>query len=491
MDEQYDRGSEGIETLQLYGSGSASVDEVKQAAAQGLSGPATSLPYLDKIQQSFGPEHDLSGVQAHIGGQAEQASRAMNARAYATGNAVAFRERPDLRLAAHEAAHIVQQRAGVSLSQGVGQRGDPYERMADAVADRVAAGQSVASLLPQAGESAGSAVQRYMEPADDSPWRIADDGTMAVMQDGSAGGQTLLATAERVSEANGALENAGKKGSFIRLESDGKKYEFEGKTLENVKPVYHDATEDESFNAEMAQANKPGAPDATGDTSDKFAMYADCGRSSRSVMGSTGEAPKAQVLLGGQVVDTGRAYNPGAWTDATYLEGMRAFLKPENKAYMKVGVHYRRRGGFIQPNDGKQAKAQWGALNDRGKDAFAKSLGINQYANPEIGGGYTMATGYDLPGFSEAGNKVWNFHWAGVVMKAGTDNVTLENYAVGFPRTGDAKKDEENRKRAYDWTNKDWLFQMYGVRFKGQSFHEQHLATGTHGSQATSFAVNI
>jgi hypothetical protein len=491
MDEHFERGGDDIETVQLYGSGGASTEQVKQSARQGLHGSGTSLPYLERIQQAFGPAHDLSDVQAHIGGPAAEASRSMNARAYATGNAVAFRDRPDLKLAAHEAAHVVQQRAGVSLSQGVGQQGDPYERMADAVAERVASGGSAAGLLPQAGESASSAVQRYMEPEDGSPWRISDDGTLAVSQEGGAGGQMLLAAANRIDEANAKLEQAGKKGSFIRLESDGQQYEFEGQTLEAVKPVYHDATENESFNTEMAKANKPGAADATGDTSDKFAMYADCGRSSRSVMGSTGEAPKAHIKLGGNDKELWRSFQPGDWTDATYLAGMKAFLKNENKKFMKEGVHYKKGGGFITPKDGKHAKTQWGALKDEGKNAFAMSLGINQYANPEIGGGYTMATGYDLPGFAENGKKVWNFHWAGVIMKAGTDNVTLENYAVGFPRTGDEKKDAENRKRAYDWTNKSWLFQLYGVKFKGQSFHEQHLDTGTHGTQATSFAVDV
>ena len=92
------------------------------------------MPHLDTIQQSFG-SHDVSSVQAHTGSEATQANEAMGAEAYATGNHVAFKGTPDLHTAAHEAAHVVQQRSGVSLDGGVGAVGDSYEQHADAVAD--------------------------------------------------------------------------------------------------------------------------------------------------------------------------------------------------------------------------------------------------------------------------------------------------------------------------------------------------------------------
>src|SRR4029079_10961503 len=113
-----------------------------------LQGSAQALPHLDAIQQSFGP-HDVGGVRAFVGGPATDASRAMGAQAYATGDATAFAAAPDLHTAAHEAAHVVQQRAGVQvqLKPEVGEAGDAYERHAAAVADRVVAGQSAAELL--------------------------------------------------------------------------------------------------------------------------------------------------------------------------------------------------------------------------------------------------------------------------------------------------------------------------------------------------------
>src|SRR5262249_16241257 len=69
---------------------------------------------------------------------------------------VAFGAAPDLHLAAHEAAHVVQQRAGFT---GVGTAGDSHERAADAIADRVVRGESAGDLLPGAG-AAGAGVQR-------------------------------------------------------------------------------------------------------------------------------------------------------------------------------------------------------------------------------------------------------------------------------------------------------------------------------------------
>lgn len=74
------------------------------------------------------------------------------------GNAIAFRQAPDLHTAAHEAAHVLQQRAGVHLKGGVGEDGDDYEKHADAVADRVVAGRSAEDLLSKGGGQGGGSV---------------------------------------------------------------------------------------------------------------------------------------------------------------------------------------------------------------------------------------------------------------------------------------------------------------------------------------------
>jgi hypothetical protein len=90
----------------------------------------------------------------------------MGADAFAMGDHVAFAGAPDLHTAAHEAAHVVQQRAGVQLEGGVGEVGDAYEQHADAVADLVVQGKSSEALLDRyaggAGAGSGSrAIQRH------------------------------------------------------------------------------------------------------------------------------------------------------------------------------------------------------------------------------------------------------------------------------------------------------------------------------------------
>ncbi|TMQ05401.1 MAG: DUF4157 domain-containing protein, partial [Deltaproteobacteria bacterium] len=156
------RKASPVEMVQRRGAGPAT-EQVHAAAARGIEAPATTLPFAAQIQASFGPRHDVSSIRAHVGGGAAEATAAMGASAYATGNEVVFGGAPDLHTAAHEAAHVVQQAHGVSLYGGVGQAGDGYERHADAVADRVVAGQSAADLLDGfAGKGGGAAagVQR-------------------------------------------------------------------------------------------------------------------------------------------------------------------------------------------------------------------------------------------------------------------------------------------------------------------------------------------
>jgi hypothetical protein len=144
------------------GAGAASVDP-RQIAAEGTQGRGEALPHLDVIQRAFG-RHDVSGIQAQVGGDAVDACDTLGAEAFATGARVAFRAAPTLHTAAHEAAHVVQQRAGVFLSGGLGAEGDAYERHANAVADAVVRGEPVEGLLdafarPGAGAANAPAVQ--------------------------------------------------------------------------------------------------------------------------------------------------------------------------------------------------------------------------------------------------------------------------------------------------------------------------------------------
>jgi hypothetical protein len=135
----------------------ASEDAIHAAAAMGTSGASGALPHREAIQRSFGG-HDVSTVQAHTDAHAIASARAMGAEAFAAGRHVAFASAsPSLHTVAHEAAHVVQQRAGVQLAGGVGRDGDRYEQHADAVADLVVQGRSAEALLDRCAGGARAA----------------------------------------------------------------------------------------------------------------------------------------------------------------------------------------------------------------------------------------------------------------------------------------------------------------------------------------------
>jgi len=198
--------------------GGATADAVPEIAARGTEGSGSALPHLATIQRASG-RHDVSGVVAYVGGAAAEASRELGAEAYATGDRVAFASSPDLHTAAHEAAHVVQQRSGVQLLGGVGEVGDPYELHADAVADAVVAGQSAEPLLaelPGSGGGGGTqtkAVQRYTRSG---AARISNNKDLVVVDGGThnqayatageiqAGAQRLQGSGSHVAMAAGA-----------------------------------------------------------------------------------------------------------------------------------------------------------------------------------------------------------------------------------------------------------------------------------------------
>jgi hypothetical protein len=141
---------------------------VHEAAKVGIGGTSGALPHLDKIQKSFGP-HDVTSVVAHTGAQATAGAQAMGAAAFTMGNHVAFAGSADLHTAAHEAAHVVQQRAGVQLTSGVGEVGDPYEREADRVADAVVQGRSAQTILTRGPHAAARASSASSTEGGDAP----------------------------------------------------------------------------------------------------------------------------------------------------------------------------------------------------------------------------------------------------------------------------------------------------------------------------------
>lgn len=160
-----------VQARQAFGSESLGDTEgLREAAAAGVEGPCQTLPHADAIQSSFG-KHSVGAIQAHVGGDATGATKAMGAEAFAMGDHVAFGESPDLHTAAHEAAHVVQQRAGVQRKGGVGEATDRYEQHADAVADAVTRGDSAEQLLSDGPAGGGGApgVQQKKDKNEPTP----------------------------------------------------------------------------------------------------------------------------------------------------------------------------------------------------------------------------------------------------------------------------------------------------------------------------------
>ncbi len=145
--------------------------DLHHIAARGASGASHALPFLDRIQASFG-RHDVGSIRAHTGREARDANQRMESLAYASDGNVVFGRDPDLFTAAHEAAHVIQQRRGVSLSGGVGASDDGYERHADAVADAVVRGESAERLLDElagGGGGGGSGAVQHKKNAPPPP----------------------------------------------------------------------------------------------------------------------------------------------------------------------------------------------------------------------------------------------------------------------------------------------------------------------------------
>lgn len=132
--------------------------DAQAIAARGMQGGGSPLPHLATIQRLFG-RHDVQNVRAHLDGAANEAASAIGAAAFANGDHVVFAGPPSLRTAAHEAAHVVQQRAGRGPGGGIGTRDDALEVHADAVADLVVRGESAEAVLDRVApaKSAGTA----------------------------------------------------------------------------------------------------------------------------------------------------------------------------------------------------------------------------------------------------------------------------------------------------------------------------------------------
>ncbi|WP_326533852.1 eCIS core domain-containing protein [Pseudorhodoferax sp.] len=163
----------------------AALDQVAHGIEQARGGgqPLDNAT-LQRMNTAMGA--DFGGVRIHTDGQADQLSRTIEARAFATGRDLFFRQgaynpgtSSGRELLAHELTHVLQQGgAGLQAKLSISQPDDPQEQEADRVAHAVMAAENgQAPAVPVVQRAGGlPAVQRDKEtpPADAAPPVVAE-----------------------------------------------------------------------------------------------------------------------------------------------------------------------------------------------------------------------------------------------------------------------------------------------------------------------------
>jgi hypothetical protein len=118
----------------------AAVVETKQTVSP--TGHAIPRHVKDAIENSF--SIDMDGVEVHADDSAQSAAGALSARAFAYGNHIFLGKNEkltDIRLIAHEAAHVVQQKGVPTVMRSAPGQSDVYESEADRAASAVERGE--------------------------------------------------------------------------------------------------------------------------------------------------------------------------------------------------------------------------------------------------------------------------------------------------------------------------------------------------------------
>lgn len=326
------------------------------------------------------------------------------------------------------------------------------------------------------------ALQRYAEKKyTRTTWRQADDMSMATRT--GYPNHELWAKPGKVAKSNTALR---------AVKSD----------IELVETAKEDTfwTDDKSVTVKLRKVEAKNKVNGT--QGDAMLLYADCGRSASVVVGSL----KRQAVFtegGARAVAAGSPDEMKAGIMKKWLPGERARkLKEKNKADADLIQDSLTKGGQREAELGpiatrwhtaatdvlkKAVAAEYSAklaemgeaylayFNSRSgseRRRIAKELGINRYARPTVGQGYTTSSGgAAVPGAAST----WNFHWSGVIMQSddANDNVVIENYSVSN----------------WDTQNNNWTFETYGMRRDSQTFHSQHKATRQHGQAPTTMVI--
>lgn len=338
--------------------------------------------------------------------------------AFADGDVAYFaRSTPDLHVAAHEAVHLMQH-AGLTGDAGLG-----AEQHAHDVADAIAANETPEPLLGH-GATVTPAIRDYTvlsasEQADTGHWnigkraKVGDQGRTVTPVE-----QTHEAYADPalIVEANRILKA---KKSGVELEPGG--------------PGPSGPAPDGSGVKSTVQINYK----IIGDPKDNEQYPHDCGRAARETMGEAGKDTTPRAIYKG---DDGSRRQTRKSTDPADFR---------DEIYVATGLG----------RTPAEARAAYDAMTSAQRDAYDKKHGINRYAAPGVGEAFTRRRADHL--ITDWRTAGYNFHWGGVIMVAGDDRVTFENYV-----DPDADKDHPK--------NAEWFFSTYGPPTKaGQTWHEQ------------------
>ena len=330
---------------------------------------------------------------------------------------------PPLHVAAHEATHQLQH-AGRTRDANLGPEGHAH-----AVASTITSGRAATGLLGAGGTSVAPALRNYtlMTEAEQvmaSQWNaggnalVGDQGRTVTT---SADKHACYADPALISEAN----------AILRAKKSGVNIEPGGPGVSGMAP------DGSGFKSTVKVAYKILSDE------DNEEFYADCGVSAREVMGGTGtDTPPAGIFrdVTGKRQETTRSKNPADFRDDIYV---RAGLGADRAS----------------------AHAAYNALSDPEKETFDQKHGINRFAAPGVGEAFTRRRDDQL------GGSGFNFHWGSVIMVAGGDRVTFENYTKG---------------KGYLAKDKDWYFSTYGPPSKpGQTWHEKWQSVGGAGKGTT------
>jgi hypothetical protein len=449
---------------QLLGLSTNSGSTIQKKESQTNTNTTSSLPQdvKGKMEHSFST--DFSNVKIHSG---SSKANEIGADAYTQGNEIHFAPgkfdphgNTGQQLLAHELTHVVQQRNGkvkpTTQNNGLAINDDhSLEKEADELGAKATKGQKSFSGSTSVNNTSSVVQGFFSQTHKGKPYKVSDDLSLAVKE--GYPNHILFAKPGMAASANTKLSAVG---SGIELEERTAESIFtnggKAETLKRVIP-------------KNKQNNTKGR---------KMDLWADCGKSNAVVVG--GSSRKAAYKDGGSLKWTAagsptqmkseimqnwlnKKYSDVSTPTATKTKvkaALDAAKVVDSKMAQKVADYTTAKTDSereaisdsyyaLMEEKAEKLWSYYNSLPTTSKESIDKEIGINRYARPTIGQGYTTSTGGAPVKGHE--NETWNFHWGGVVMESidTNDKVVLENYAVGDPM-------EQNH---------DWEFAMYMFPF--------------------------